>query len=87
MWFSKLYWKLEWHWPRFWMRLAGLPYCRRFATGFALWWAPPYFQRHCLADLNPRGLISTRATFSGSTIRLGANVFIDDRVMIYQDGR
>ena len=85
MWFSTLYWKLERHWPRFWMRLAGLPYCRRLATGLALWWAPPYIHRHCLADLNPRGFISTRATFSGSTIRLGANVFIDDRVMIYQD--
>ncbi len=85
MWFSTLYWKLGWHWPRFWMRLAGLPYCRRLATGLALWWAPPYTHRHCLADLNPRGFISTRATFSGSTIHLGANVFIDDRVMIYQD--
>ena len=67
------------------MRLAGLPYCRRLATGLALWWAPPYTHRHCLADLNPRGFISSRATFSGSTIHLGANVFIDDRVMIYQD--
>lgn len=67
------------------MRLAGLPYCRRLATGLALWWAPPYFQRHCLADLNPRGFISTRATLSGPTIRLGANVFIDDRVLIYQE--
>jgi acetyltransferase-like isoleucine patch superfamily enzyme len=67
------------------MRLAGLPYCRRLATGLALWWAPPYFQRHYLADLNPRGFISTRATVWGSTIRFGANVFIDDRVLIYQE--
>lgn len=67
------------------MRLAGLPYCRRFATGFALWWAPPYFQRHSLADLNPRGLISTKAILWGSTIQLGAHIFIDDRVLIYQE--
>ena len=67
------------------MRLAGLPYCRRLATGLALWWAPPYFQRHCLADLSPRGFISTRATVWGSSIQFGANVFIDDRVLIYQE--
>jgi acetyltransferase-like isoleucine patch superfamily enzyme len=85
MWLSKLYWQLERDWPRFWMRLAGLPCCRRFATRAALWWAPPYFQRHCLADLNPRGFISTRATVWGSAIQFGANVFVDDRVLIYQE--
>lgn len=81
----RLIWKLEGRWPRFWMRLAGLPFCRRIATSMALWWAPPYFQRHCLADLNPRGFISTKATLFGATISLGANVFLDDRVLIYQD--
>lgn len=85
MWFSKLYWKLERHWPRFWMRLAGLPYCRRLATSLALWWAPPYYLRHVLAELNSRGFISTRATLWGSTIQFGANIFIDDRVLIYQE--
>lgn len=67
------------------MRVAGLPYCRRLATGLALWWAPPYFQRHGLADLNPRGFISPRATVWGSAVRLGANIFIDDRVLLYQE--
>ena len=81
----KLIWKLERHWPRFWMRVAGLPYCRRVATGLALWWAPPYFERHHLANLNLRGFISTRATLWGSTIQLGAHIFIDDRVLIYQE--
>jgi acetyltransferase-like isoleucine patch superfamily enzyme len=67
------------------MRVAGLPYCRRLATGLALWWAPPFFQRHGLADLNPRGFISPRATVCGSAVRLGANIFIDDRVLLYQE--
>lgn len=49
-----------------------------------MWWAPSYLQRHCLADLNPRGFISTRATLTGPNIRLGANVFIDDGVLIHQ---
>lgn len=83
--FRTLYWKLEKQWPRFWMRVAGLPYCRRLATGLALWWAPPFFQRHALADLNPRGFISPRATIWGSAVRLGANIFIDDRVLLYQE--
>ncbi len=82
---QQLIWKLEGRWPRFWMRLAGLPFCRRIATGLALWWAPPYFQRHCLADLNPRGFISTKAKLFGSRISLGANVFLDDRVLISQE--
>ena len=67
------------------MHLAGLPYCRRMATSLALWWAPPYVQRYCLADLILRGFISPKATLFGSTIKLGANLFLDDRVLIYQE--
>lgn len=80
----RLIWKLEWYWPRLWMRLAEIRYCRRVATSLALLWAPPCFDRHFLADLNPRGFISTRATLWGPAIHLGANVFIDDRVLIFQ---
>lgn len=80
----RLIWKLEWYWPRLWMRVAGIRYCRRIATSLALLWAPPCFERHFLADLNPRGFISTRATLRGPAIHLGANVFIDDRVLIFQ---
>ena len=81
----KLVWRLKRYWPRFWMRVAGIRYCRRIATHLAQLWVPPYFQRHFLADLNPRGFISARAKFFGARIQLGANVFIDDRVMIYQE--
>ncbi len=81
----QLIWRLERHWPRFWMRVAGLPYCRRVATGLTLWWVPPYFERHRLANLNPRGFISTHATLWGSVIQLGAHIFIDDRVLVYQE--
>ena len=48
-------------------------------------WALPHFQRHGLARLAPCGFISPRATFFGDRIELGANVFIDDGVLIYQD--
>ena len=77
--------RLQWLWLRFWMRLADVRYCRKFATGLALLWAPPYFQRHCLADMNARGFIALNTIIYGTTIRLGANVFIDNRVLIYQD--
>src|SRR5688500_6889143 len=77
--------KLHWSWVRFWMRVAGIRYCRRVATRLAVLCAPPYFQRHALADLNPRGFIAPGATLSGSALRLGANVFIDDGVLLYQD--
>jgi acetyltransferase-like isoleucine patch superfamily enzyme len=66
------------------MRLAGAPYCRRFATRVAMLCGPVYFERHYLAELNHRGFIAPSATVHGS-VHLGAHVFIDDGVMIYQD--
>jgi acetyltransferase-like isoleucine patch superfamily enzyme len=77
--------KLSWHWPHFWMRLTGVPYFHKIATRIALLGAPPCFQRFFLADLAPQGFISPNATLFGATIRLGLNVFIDDRVLIYQE--
>ena len=68
------------------MRWAGVPYCRRMATRLALLaGGSVYFQRHYLADLNPRGFIALSAMIVGSRVRLGANVFIDDRVVICQE--
>lgn len=77
--------RLSWHWPRFWMRVSGIPYCRRIATSIALLGARPCFQRCSLAELTPRGFISTRVTLYGDRINLGLNVFIDDQVLIYQE--
>lgn len=67
------------------MRLSEIPYCRRIATSIALLGVGPCFKRHSLAGLTPRGFISTRATLYGDRINLGLNVFIDDRVLIYQE--
>lgn len=77
--------RLNWYWPRMWMRLSGIRYCRRIATSIALLGAGPNYQRCGLADLTPRGFISTRATLFGDRINLGLNVFIDDRVLIFQE--
>ena len=71
-------------WARFWMRVAGISYCSRIATGLALLGAPPPGERVVYATFNPRGWIDPRATLWGSRIQLGLNVYIDSRVEIYQ---
>lgn len=76
--------KLSWHWPRFWMRVAGVPYCRRIATSLALIGAPPPLERNVFATFNRRGWIDPRATLWGPRIQLGLNVYIDNGVEIYQ---
>ena len=66
------------------MQYAGLGLFGRIATRMAAWYAPPYTGRYYLARLNPRGYISCSATLWHSDLRIGANVFIGDRVVIYQ---
>jgi acetyltransferase-like isoleucine patch superfamily enzyme len=56
------------------------------ATRLALLGAGPYLERCALAKMHPKGFISPNARFNGSNILTGSNVFIDDRVLIYQDG-
>ena len=56
-------------WLHFWMRLAGVRYCRRTATRFALLFGPVYYERQQLAEMNRWGFISPKATlhFEGAT--------------------
>lgn len=71
-------------WTRFWMRYAGLSGFGRIATRLATWFARPHKARTYLARLNPQGYIAPSVTIYHSDLRLGANVFIDDRVTIFQ---
>lgn len=71
-------------WTRFWMRFAGLSRFGRIATRFAAWFAPPHKARVYLANMNPQGYVAPSAIIYHSDLRLGANVFIDDRVVIFQ---
>lgn len=82
--FTRIVRALRKAWIRSWMRLSGVRHCRRLATRIAMLCGPVYFERHYLANLHPRGFIAPSATIHG-TVRLGAHVFIDDGVMIYQD--
>ena len=77
--------KMRWHWPRFWIRVAGIRYCRRIATGFALLGAPPPLLRSAHAMFHPHGWIHPRSTLWGPTISVGQNVYIDADVQIYQE--
>jgi acetyltransferase-like isoleucine patch superfamily enzyme len=77
--------KVKWYWPRLWMRLSGIRFLKRIATRMALLGTSPFLQRCFLAELTPQGFVSPKSTFVGPRIKLGSNVFIDDRVLIYQE--
>lgn len=72
------------YWMKFWMRFAGTGFLGRTATRLAALPAPPHKARPFLAEMNPRGYISAKATISHSDIAFGAHVFLDDRVLIFQ---
>ena len=71
-------------WSRFWMRFAGLGYFGRIATRLAIWFTSPYKERCRLASYNSKGYIAPSATIYHANLQLGANVFIGERVVIFQ---
>ena len=72
------------HWTRFWVRRASLTHFGRIASWLAALFTPPYKARTDLARLTPRGYISPSAAIQHNDLRLGKNVFIGDRVVIYK---
>ena len=72
-------------WTAYWMRYAGLNPVGRVATRLATWFAPPHKASYKLAKMNPRGYIAPSAIIYHSNLRLGKNVLIGDRVVIYQN--
>ena len=71
-------------WVRFWMSLAGLNGLGKIGTYFASLLAPPHKARTALATFNRRGFIDPNATIYHSDLIIGDNVFIADRVLLYQ---
>jgi acetyltransferase-like isoleucine patch superfamily enzyme len=67
------------------MRYAGLGLLGRAATRFASWLTPPFYGRQHLARLSSNGFVSPSATIYHNDLYLNIGVFIDDRVLIYQD--
>lgn len=76
--------KIESRWIRFWMRHAGLSRTGRLAAYLVSWFSPSYKNRIYLANFNPHGYISSSAAISHPNLSLGKNIYIGDRVVIYQ---
>ncbi len=81
---ASAYRALSKRWARFWMRRAGWQGPGRLATRLATWFAPPHKARVYLAHLSPHEYIAASATIHHRALQLGANVFIDERVVIFQ---
>jgi acetyltransferase-like isoleucine patch superfamily enzyme len=73
------------YWRHIWMQLSHIGLVGPMATRMALIGVPPGFPRHALAALTTRGFISNTATMNSERVKTGKNVFIDDRVLIYQE--
>jgi acetyltransferase-like isoleucine patch superfamily enzyme len=67
------------------MRYAGLGPLGRVASRLAACSSPPFYGRQHLAKLNRDGFVSPSATIHHRDLHLNTGVFIDDRVLIYQD--
>lgn len=77
--------KMKEKWIRFWMKYAGTNFLGRIATKNAELFAPPYFRRTLLSFYNPKGYVSTKAIIYHDKIIFGKNIFIGDRVRIFND--
>ena len=79
--------RLRYAWACFWMRFASLSPLGRVATYLATLAAPPHRARRYLAGLNVRGYVSPKATIFHDDCKLGRNVFVGDRVVLYRAER
>jgi len=75
----------KFRWTRFWMRFAGLSHFGRISSRLAAWFAPPSYGRCYLSRLNPKGYFAPSVIIHHNRVQFGYNVFVGDRVIIYQD--
>jgi len=80
-----LYTKILRLWSRFWMRFSSPSPIGRIACWLASIFTPPYYGRQYLARINKNGYYSPSATIHHPDIVYGENIFIDERVLIFQD--
>lgn len=73
-------------WIRFWMRLAGRNLFGRAASALAAWAMPPHFGRVRLSELAAKGYVAASARIDHAKFSTGANPFIDDRVLVIDNG-
>lgn len=72
-------------WGAFWMRLAGAGIVPKLTTALAQLVVPPYYGRHRLARLHPRGYTAPTATVFHRDLHRGRHTSVAERVVIYQD--
>lgn len=76
--------RMAWMWVNFWLARSGRGYFGRIATHLATCGYPPYKGRLELARIQPKGYLAASAEISHANLIMGNNVFIGDRVIIYQ---
>lgn len=82
---NRVYSAFSKRWIHFWMGYAGLNRFGRLATRLAAWMAPPHKARVYLARMTPRGYIEPSATIYHSKLKLGANIFIGEQVIVFEN--
>lgn len=73
-------------WIRLWAPFAGTTLLGRAAAWLQASAMPPYPDRRRLADLTARGFVAPSARIRHLGFRAGRNIFIDDRVLIFESG-
>jgi acetyltransferase-like isoleucine patch superfamily enzyme len=73
-------------WSAFWLARGGWSRGGRLATRLATIGVAPYKGKRRLAQMAPRGYVSPRAQIHCRDLRLGANCYIEDDVVIYDRG-
>jgi acetyltransferase-like isoleucine patch superfamily enzyme len=76
--------KINWLWAQAWISFSGPGRVGRFCTHIGTLFIPPFYERHRLAKMNTKGYFASSSYMFGKDISLGNNLFIDDRVLIYQ---
>jgi acetyltransferase-like isoleucine patch superfamily enzyme len=71
-------------WTHFWMRYSGISRLGRIATRLATFGNPPYKGCMPLARFYPHGYISASVEICHDQFSFGRNVFLGDRVVVYQ---
>ena len=72
-------------WGSVWIAVAGRGIAPRVSSWLAGLLFPPFYGRHALAMLHPKGYTSPRADLYHHALSRGVHTSIGDRVLVYQD--
>lgn len=72
-------------WSLGWMQLAGRGPLGRTASRLAALTCPPYYGRHRLARYSRKGYVAPSARLAHRGLRLGRNVYVGDRVTVFDE--